>query len=394
MSEILNKEKLHPEKHFTKRGFAIKWVKNPDQPGITKLHSKGEEESMKGFHESMKKYNLTKLPAFDIPVDKIKVNLEGDINSHAVLVWNDKAGRSQRAYTQEFEKRNAEKKWQMAAKFNKDIIDLIKKKSKNIVVSDDEKIAQAGAIINIIANTGLRVGSMSGYKFTENRGVSTLYPSDIEVKGDTIYFDFKGKSHKRNTSSIKDKVLAKYIEELKEKNKDEKFLFNKVDRSFVDSVFKKKLKFKFKLKDMRTYTACATAKDILFKDFEEIKEIVEGLEDVKKKKRVVLKKINEVCKAVAEVLNNTPAMARKSYIAPQIFDDYIMRLSLEPEDFKKAVEEGEIKNNEEEISLDDIIKDFPPIDREINIDPEDEEFNEEYPLPDWITEEDYKILFR
>jgi DNA topoisomerase-1 len=387
----LDTSHLHVEVHSTKSGKVTKkWVKNddgaksgertaPDQIAkIRPLKSAG------GWWNKFKQYDLNKYPT-DMDEKDVKVNTEGDLNTHWVMTWVDKTGKIQHAYTREFMKRNADKKWQTAARFNEAIINSIRKKSKDGIVSDDDKMRQCSAMIYIIANTGLRVGDVKNYERTGNRGVTTLHVDDVIVQGNTINFDFKGKSHKQNKAKLTDAVLAKYMEKriAEAKKAKSKFLFepNRID---VDKVFKKDFKFSFKIKDMRTYIACSVAKDELYKDFDDMKSKISTADTDKKKQKVLTAKLADTFKNVANKLNNTPAMAKNSYVAPQIIEDYVIRLGLSKEDLKKA------ELTEEAPSLDDILKNYPPVQGDIDIEEESEELCDEYPLPDWLQGIDFE----
>ena len=81
----------------------------------------------------------------------------------------------------------------------------------------------------------------------------------------------------------------------------------------------------------------------------------------------VKKKLTEVFKTVSEQLNNTPAMAKSSYVHPEVIDGWLSSLGVELSGFTKGIE------------LDKLIG---------NVSKEDEEDVEEYPLPDWWEDEE------
>jgi DNA topoisomerase-1 len=275
---------------------------------------KGERASQ--WYDKYKKYDLNKYP-IGIKEEGVQANEDGDIDSHWVLSWRDKSGKVQYGYTKKFMERNADKKWQRTSTLDENKIDTIKKLSAKGLTSDDPKVKQAAAVIGIIANTGLRVGSRSAFSVTENRGVTTLAPDNIQINGDEISFKFKGKSHKENVSSFNDKEIAKCLSELKQNAVKEKsdFIFMDIDRPDVDRIFKNNFGGAgMKIKDMRTYMAVSSSKDYLYsisKDFN-----LTG--DQKKDEKLIAKKFNELYQFVSKILNNTPTMAKQSYINPAI----------------------------------------------------------------------------
>lgn len=331
----------HVKRGIDKKGRLYTRMVNNEKPTVNKVATSIDKKPVKEakpeeWWGEYKKYNLSKYP-IGIPQDKVKVNLDGDINSHSILKWNDpKTGKQIDAYTKEFFDRNAEKKWSKMKNIDSKIIESILKKSDVALHSEDKKLRQCGAIIKIIASTGLRVGSRTHFKQTKNRGVSTLAPSNIKIDGDTVSFSFTGKSYKENTSEIKDAKLAEVLKEQKNLSvKDgNEFLFD-YDRVAVDKVFKDNFGFKgMNLKDMRTYMATSVAKNILFEEQDFAKKLTQN---DKQNKKIITDKLNDCYKRVSEVLNNTPTMARKSYIHPNVVKDWLVGIGANVEEFMKSM---------------------------------------------------------
>lgn len=333
------------------------------------------------WSDEFKKYNLNKYP---IGIDRkdVTINLEGDINSHSIMKWKDpKSGKQQDAYTKEFLQRNAEHKWERMKSVNSKIINSIKTKADRALDSEDDEQQQCGAIIKIIALSGLRIGQKVEFAKTGNRGVSTLAPENIKISGDEIWLSFVGKSYKENSSAITDAKLAKYLKKRKAeavKSKSE-FLFD-YDRKPVDTVFKNDFGFKgLKLKDMRTYIATSLAKDILYEDKNFAKTLTS---DDKTNKKLIQKKLNDCDIRVSQVLNNTPKMARDSYIHPAVKQDWLIQLGVNVDEFKKSFDFESLTLSKP--SLDEIIKRSNFITREnIKIDEDEADECDLYPVEDW-----------
>lgn len=357
---------------------------------VIKLKSGSESKIKVGreahWSDEFKKYNLNKYP---VGIDKkdVTFNLEGDINSHSIMKWKDpKSGKQQDAYTKEFLQRNAEHKWERIKTVNSKIITSIKTKADRALASEDDKQQQCGAIIKIIALSGLRIGQKVEFNKTGNRGVSTLAPENLKVVGDEIWMSFVGKSYKENSSVITDAGLAKYLKKRKAtavKNKSE-FLFD-YDRKPVDGVFKNDFGFKgLKLKDMRTYIATSLAKDILYEDKNFAKTLTG---DDKSNKKLIQKKLNDCDVRVSQVLNNTPKMARDSYIHPAIKHDWLIQLGVNVEEFKKSMDIDLLTLQNP--TLDEIIKRSNFATRKnIKIDEDEAENCDVYPMDDWESEND------
>jgi len=218
---------------------------------ILQKRTVGSKIKSKNWFDKYKKYNLNAYP-IGLKEADVKVNLSGDVNSHWVMRWIDpKTKRIKLAYTKEFLNKNAENKWNRISKIKKTDVEKIKAKTLSIFKDDkiEDRKRQVAAVINIISNTGLRVGDINNYQITGNRGVTTLHPDNIVVEGEEIKFNFIGKSYQENTAIIKNKELAHYIKEKKVRGGE--FLFD-VNRKDVDSFFKEGLNMSnYKIKDLR-----------------------------------------------------------------------------------------------------------------------------------------------
>lgn len=316
------------------------------------------------FQELNKKFSLSRLPV-GIPVDQVKVNEDGK-KGNWILQWVDpKTGKRMDSYSKEFLERNAQEKWNRIKQISSGDINNIKKEAVKLLKSDDDKVSQSAAIISIIVNTGLRPGSRKGFNETENRGVTTLSKENIKISGDKVLFEFRGKSYKNNTAEVVSRPLAEYLSNLIEGKKEGDFIFD-VDDNYVRSSFSQITAGKdIKIKDIRTYAATDLARKILLESHTPPPPIPE-----KGVKTALKKKLTEVFKEVSSQLNNTPAMAKSSYVLPDVINNWMETI---------GVKEGVLMKG---LSLDKISSQSQDLDEFNNEDVD------EYPLPDWWDDEE------
>lgn len=349
-----------------------------------KVEHQKRERTPQWYDKYVEKYG--KMRGLPIGIDEKNVTINKnskDPHTQWLMKYTDKKGIKKTVYTEEFMKRNAEKKWARIKNISDKQIDLLKSQPIKMLDKKDisEKDKQALACIAIIANTGLRPGSRVGFAKTKNRGVSTLSPDNVTVKGDTISFDFIGKSYQQNLSTIKDKKLADYVSKLKKQRSKEQFLFD-LDRKNLIDTFRDTLGFKgLKLKDMRTYVATDLARKVLVESQLPPPPLDEN---PKKNKRNLQKKLTTVFETVSQKLNNTPAMAKNSYVHPAIIDAYIISVGMKKEDLEKA--EDETKKS---FTMDDVKKltNHQAKDHSLDVnEDEEEDLDLTYPLPSWWDE--------
>jgi DNA topoisomerase-1 len=342
----------------------------------------GVKKEEKPWWSELKQYNLTKYPV-GIDKESVELNIEGDINSHWVLKWkNTKTNKTELSYTKEFLNRNAQFKWQRIQNVDNNTIEQIRGKSLSYLKNEDLSLKErdAAAIINIIASTGLRPGDKQHFKSTGNRGVATLAVENIKITGNKVSFNFTGKSHKENNAQITNKVLADYLKERISDKQPKDFVFE-ADRADTIVTFRLKLGFKnLKLKDMRTYVATDLARQILFEDKSSPPPLPEEKSKIKK---MIQSKLTNCFEIVSQRLNNTPTMAKNSYIHPMVIDAYLTKLGVDKTILQKSIEEDNF-----EMSLDEIISSTKSMinDEEIQISEFDEEGVDYFNLPKWWSE--------
>ncbi|MDP1908566.1 MAG: hypothetical protein Q8K85_09700, partial [Hyphomicrobium sp.] len=132
-------------------------------------------------------------------------------------------------------------------------------------------------------------------------GTTTLESNHVKVSGDKVEFNFIGKKGVKITQEVQDSKVAEIVKDKKGK------LFD-TDCGKVRS-YLKKIDGGFKPKDFRTYVATSMAAAL-------VKMRPTQPKTEKERKQT----IKEIATLVSRKLGNTPAMAQKSYIAPEVFD--------------------------------------------------------------------------
>jgi DNA topoisomerase-1 len=334
----------------------------------------------------IKKYGKLKLNAFPpngVREEDVKVNLEGDIHSHTILTWKDpKSGRTVSSYTQKFLQRNAKIKWNRIKNIKQENVDKIKSQSLKLLNSRNSTKRDAAAIIGIIVETGLRPGSEGGFNVTGNRGISTLSPKNVIIKEDMIVLNFVGKSYQENNAEFKNKELASYLMRKIKEKKENDFIFD-VSKNQLDKVFHSIAKSGMKIKDLRTYAATKMAKEILETDTTPPPPLPEKPSQIKK---VVKTKLKNVFEKVSQKLNNTPAMAKSSYIHPKVIENWLKTIGVEP-----SIAEFYIDKKLSDITriineIEDNIKNSSKMNQE------DLENCDEFLLPDWWENENIQLI--
>jgi DNA topoisomerase-1 len=154
-------------------------------------------------------------------------------------------------------------------------------------ISEQKPEAEA---VYTIYKTGFRPGTEKETLAEKQAyGVSTLEPKHIRIKGSTVQFKFIGKKGVHVEKDVTDKLLADIMRRRRSAGKQ---LFPVSDNQ-MRAYFSNLTGNRYQLKDLRTLRAQRLAKEL----------------DGSKK---------EIAEEVSKELSNTPAVAIKSYVSPEL----------------------------------------------------------------------------
>ena len=175
------------------------------------------------------------------------------------------------------------------------------------------------AIIRLLEITLMRVGNEEYARTNHSYGLTTLRNRHVKIAGgNRIQFDFRGKSGTEHHIDLRSKRLAAIVKRCQELPGQE--LFQYLDEDGTPHAIGSE--------DVNEYLREITDQDITAKDFRTwaatnlaalaLREL-EGFDTQAKAKKNVVRAVE----AVAKMLGNTPAICRKCYIHPAVFDGYL-----------------------------------------------------------------------
>lgn len=174
-------------------------------------------------------------------------------------------------------------------------------------------------MLRILSTCFMRPGSEAYASEHGSYGIATLRRKHVTVKGDVVEFDFPGKSGVRQYRQLEDRHVARVIRSLlkvpgynvfKYQNGDGNFV--KVTGRQINAYIKEVMGSSFSAKDFRTWAGTLVCACALAREGNET-----PLPKTAKNKRVVA-----AIKETAEVLGNTPAVCRGSYVCPEIINAF------------------------------------------------------------------------
>ncbi|OOO01576.1 MAG: hypothetical protein USCGTAYLOR_02205 [Chromatiales bacterium USCg_Taylor] len=234
-------------------------------------------------------------------------------------VGKDAAGRWQYDYHENHTRAQELKKFQRLIKFAEALPKLRSTISRHLRQPDLGRERVLACMLRILSSCFMRPGSQVYASENGSYGIATLRPKHVKGKGGAVEFDFPGKSGVRQQRQLKDRPVAKVVRSLLQYPGKEVFKYQNGDGEFINvtnrhinEYIKAIMGEKFSAKDFRTWAgtiicACALAR-----------VGTEAIEKGAARKRKVVAAIKET----AEMLGNTPAVCRSSYICPGVISSF------------------------------------------------------------------------
>ena len=270
------------------------------------------------------KTTLTYIESLAIPPAWDMVTISRSPNAKVLVIGQDAAGRSQSISTPKFRAKQEKLKFDRISRFAIALPKLRQQVAKDLQRKRLVKEKVLACIVRLIDQAYFRVGNEKYAKENQSYGITTMRAKHTDVRGDTVTFDFIGKSGKQHIKMITDRQVARIVKQLEELPGYEIFRYidtdgklQHIDSQDVNEYVKTYMGEEFSAKDFRTWGGTLLATSELLAT-ERMRHHTE------RQKQVV-----EVVKSVAYRLGNTPSVARGSYIDPRVLNAYTESTRLE-----------------------------------------------------------------
>ena len=233
-----------------------------------------------------------------------------DSDGHLQATGIDDRGRKQYRYHKDFRARREASKFAGLADFAKALPKIRRKVDKDLrkrALSKDKVLA---AVVRLLDEEQLRVGSHQYTRDNKSFGATTLLSRHVRGKGRKVRMRFNGKSGVTHEVTITDRTLGRVVRKLQELPGQALFQYvngegepHPVNSGDVNDYIRDATDGEFTAKHFRTWGASVIA-------FEELLDLEES-------RRI---SVNTMIEPVAEALGNTVAMSRKAYVHPALVE--------------------------------------------------------------------------
>lgn len=240
-------------------------------------------------------------------------------NGHLQAVGRDARGRKQYRYHARWREVRDENKYGKMLLFGRVLPKIRAQVERDLGRSGLSREKVLAAIVRLLETTLMRVGNEEYAKSNKSYGLTTLRNRHVKIgNGSRIRFDFRGKHGSEHHIDLRNKRLASIVRRCQELPGQE--LFQYLDEDDVPRAVTSD--------DVNDYLREITGEDITAKDFRTwaatnlaalaLRELEQFDSQTKAKRNMV-----QAVEAVSKMLGNTPAICRKCYIHPAIFDGYL-----------------------------------------------------------------------
>lgn len=199
---------------------------------------------------------VDRIKSLAIPPAWEKVEISKSNRSKIQAKGYDSAGRLQYIYSPEFRAKQEEAKFQRILSFAQALPKMRRTTEKHLEHRKLDKDKVMACIVRLMDEAYFRVGNDIYAKENQSYGITTLRSKHADVSGDTILFDFTGKSGQRQKKKINDRKLAKIVKKLDElpgyelfKYYDDEGVLQQINSKDVNDYIKRAMGQEFTAKD-------------------------------------------------------------------------------------------------------------------------------------------------
>jgi DNA topoisomerase-1 len=296
-----------------------------ERPGITR-EKKGNQFVYRGPKRELIRdpETLGRIKRLAIPPAWTRVWISPIPDGHLQATGYDARGRKQYRYHPYWRQVRDENKFSRMMAFGRALPALRKRVAEDIALPGLSRRKVLATVVKLLEATLIRVGNEEYARANHSFGLTTLRDHHAKVEGDTIIFEFKGKSGKRHKIDVRDRQLARIVKRCQDLPDQEIFAYvdahgksQDVKSQDVNSYLREAMGNEFTAKDFRTWAGTVLAA-IALRDLKEFTS-------QKQAKGNIVRAVE----SVAKMLGNTPSICRKCYVHPEVLESYLQGTTID-----------------------------------------------------------------
>jgi DNA topoisomerase I len=261
---------------------------------------------------------LSRIRDLTIPPAWREVWICPDPLGHIQATGYDEAGRKQYRYHDRWDEKRASRKYRAMREFAGALPKLRRAVRRDIELEGMPRERALATAVRLLDLGFFRIGGEEYAETNESYGLATIRREHVHREGEEIVFDFPAKSNQRRIQAIGDEAAITALEAMRRRRGGPEDLlawkegrrWRDVRSGDINDYIKDTIGEHYSAKDFRTWSGTVLAAAAL------------AGEEKPKSDSAAKRTINRAVKTVAAALGNTPAVCRRSYIDPRVFDHY------------------------------------------------------------------------
>jgi DNA topoisomerase I len=237
---------------------------------------------------------------------------------HVQATGFDEAGRKQYRYHDRWDQRRASQKYQAMREFAAALPKLRRVVRRDIELEGMPRERALATAVRLLDLGFFRIGGEEYAEANESYGLATIRREHVHRDGEEIVFDFPAKSNQRRIQAIGDEAAIAALETMRRRRGGPADLlawkegrrWRDLRSADINDYIQESIGDQFSAKDFRTWSGTVLAAAAL------------AGEEKPASDAAAKRTVNRAVKTVAAALGNTPAVCRRSYIDPRVFDRY------------------------------------------------------------------------
>jgi DNA topoisomerase-1 len=280
---------------------------------------------------------LDRIRALAVPPAWTDVWICPSPRGHIQATGRDARGRKQYRYHARWREERDSHKYDRLIAFGRALPRLRRRVDEDLSRRGLPREKVLAAVVRVMEATLVRVGNEEYARQNRSFGLTTLRDRHVKIGSRRAIFEFRGKGGKVHQTGFNDRRLARVVKACQDVPGQRLFQYldedgqrRAVESADVNAYIREALGQDFSAKDFRTWAGTVAAAQALM--------VAEPCRNPTEAKRT----LNTCVKAVAGLLGNTAAVARKAYIHPAVLDAYAdgkldLKSGAEDRDFELAV---------------------------------------------------------
>ena len=268
---------------------------------------------------------LTRVAELAIPPAWKEVWICPDPFGHLQATGRDAAGRKQYLYHAKWREHRDRQKFDRMTRFGARLPQLRRQLRSDLAPDGFTRERVLACAVRLLDVGMFRIGSEEYASDDGGLGLATIGREHVSVQDDSVGFDYPAKAGVRRSQVIIDPMTFEIVATLARRRSGVPELlayrhgrrWTALRSEEINEYLKAQLGEEFSAKDFRTWNATVLAAVSLATDGA-------GADSEGRRKRA----IDRAVRGVADLLGNTPAVARRSYVDPRIFDHYLSGVTI------------------------------------------------------------------